>query len=313
MNESVYKSIISTIKRTRIPDRSISKKTEGLLLHSWSLPCIPFGNFKIEDIDEITINDYIEMRLKTPTKQTEKKEVKKLVSKTTVKREMTILSRFFDKLRYLDNVKFKKFSFNPVLHHDKDLLEGHKKYRIKRFEEDELERLVFTLNEARNKEMLLIFLLSLSTGLRRSEVVTLRWDQITGKTINLGKTKNGMPRSVVLLQEAKEILEKVPRIDERLFHYSISGFSTNWKRAIKKSGVIDVKFHDCRKEFISTILSSISNSSVVVAELTGSVDPDYLEKTYIKENSLDSEKGLMNSVGHGSKSMLKRYAKIVNS
>ena len=59
----------------------------------------------------------------------------------------------------------------------------------------------------------------LLTGQRRSEVVGMRWDELSGDLWSLPphRTKNGRPHSVPLSRQVRAVLEAVPRIGDHVF------------------------------------------------------------------------------------------------
>ena len=72
------------------------------------------------------------------------------------------------------------------------------------------------------------------TGARREEIGQLRWSEISSDLIQLDghRTKNGQPHTIPLSSAAKAVLERVPRIANSEFVFTLSG-----KRAIQGWGV----------------------------------------------------------------------------
>ena len=62
-------------------------------------------------------------------------------------------------------------------------------------------------SRARQADVIRLLLL---TGCRKSEILTLRWQDVDGNTINLGDAKTG-PRRVFLNAPARAVLERQPR------------------------------------------------------------------------------------------------------
>lgn len=95
------------------------------------------------------------------------------------------------------------------------------------------------------------------TGCRRSEITSLRWDEIDGASIRLSgaRTKTGEPRVVPLSPEAAAIIEALPRIDQSAFVFTTTGKTpvSGWSRAKRlldqHSGVTDWRLHDLRRTF----------------------------------------------------------------
>ena len=99
--------------------------------------------------------------------------------------------------------------------------------------------------------------LLLLTGCRRSEILTLRWQDIDGDTLNLVDAKTG-PRRVFLNAPARAILERQPRLGSAyVFPSPVDSrrpLSCNlrlWYSARREAGIEDVRLHDLRHTFAS--------------------------------------------------------------
>ena len=97
-----------------------------------------------------------------------------------------------------------------------------------------------------------IIRLLLLTGCRKSEILTLRWQDVDGNTINLGDAKSG-PRRVFLNAPARAILERQPRPGSTYVFPSPSNsgrpFSPDlklWRAVRREAGIEDVRLHDLR-------------------------------------------------------------------
>lgn len=279
----------------------ISKSFSLAMKIGFSTNTKPLKDFKLEEIDDVVITNYIRSRLAETKKP----------SLGTVKREVDMLSGVFTKIRYLDKQAYltKLNGQNPCATADLSLLKGWDnpiKQRIK----PELEKVIIkALRQHKNKEMLLIFTLAITTGMRRSEILSLTWDKVflEENKILLTKTKSGRKREVVLTEDAKEVIKNIPKIDERLFHYTIDGYNTNWQRLKRKHGFSEVRMHDTRREFISKMLQMCS-SSIVVADMISMSDINYFDKHYSEEDTnLNTQDKIIKSVGHARKSTTKGY------
>jgi len=104
-----------------------------------------------------------------------------------------------------------------------------------------------------------ILIVAYDTGMRKSEILKLRWSQVDlheGVVLVTG-TKTDEPRSVYLTQRAKQTLHSLPR--------SISGYvfvnpKTNkpwvdikkkWNKAREAAGIKEAWFHDHRRSFVT--------------------------------------------------------------
>lgn len=249
-------------------------------------------HFQPEEITEIEVNEIV-------------KELLKKLKPVSVQRYITQLSNVYRKIKHYD--RSKRDLINPCLNYDKDLLKVHGNIVAKkpfRFNDENKSILFKILEEYSNPELKQIVYLMLLTSLRRSEVVFLKWNQVDyqNKCINLVFTKSGRSRKVHLIQPAIDLLksiEKKPN-QERIFSYSITGFSSSLKRLTQEYG-LDIKSHDFRKESISMFVEMIgSQNSLFIAEYLGLASIRHLENS-IEENNfsgITDQKSLMKSVGH---------------
>jgi integrase len=290
-------------------------------------------DFKLEEIDDVIITNYIHSRMKSiPVIDFEKFEKldlnheqrkslaiqkamykkKKIPSVATVKREVDTLQGIFTKIRYIDKNAYitKLKAENPCATADLTLLKGWQKPRKVRIKPELEELIVKELKEFENPEMLLIFALAMTTGMRRSEILFLKWSQINYSEgiFELTKTKNGQDRSALLTDDAREVLKAIPKKDDRLFHYTIDGYNTMWQKFKKKNEVFEnVNFHDTRREFISKVLK-LCGSTIVVADSIGMTDIRHFEKSYVDEGkTLSTQDGVMQSIGHLNKRTTQGY------
>jgi integrase len=120
------------------------------------------------------------------------------------------------------------------------------------------------------------------TGMRRSELLTLRWidvDRQAGRFL-LPKTKNNTSRIIWLNNRALTILDSLPKNSarplDRVFPASEQitpeNVSIAFLRAARAAGVDSVRLHDCRHTFASWLRMSGCELDTV-GELLGHKDP----------------------------------------
>jgi integrase len=109
-------------------------------------------------------------------------------------------------------------------------------------------------------EMQPITLLAITTGMRRGEILNLRWGDISFKTqrIILWNTKNDETRAVPLVGPAFQALQAWSKIrpinnDALVFPSRVEGNSSNvfhldhaWRLVKRDAGLTDFRFHDLR-------------------------------------------------------------------
>lgn len=152
--------------------------------------------------------------------------------------------------------------------------------RQRRFTEAEIGKLRTSLAMCRSDLPLKIFNFALETAMRRGEILNLMWRDINlvQRTAFLQDTKNGEPRNVPLSANAARLLMEAaaaPDIQERVFPMKQAAFKSAWKRAVPRSGVVDMRFHDLRHEAISRFFE-MGLSLPEVAVISGHKDPRML-------------------------------------
>ena len=105
------------------------------------------------------------------------------------------------------------------------------------------------LSRTRQADVIRLLLL---TGCRKSEILTLRWQDVDGDTINLIDAKTG-PRRVFLNAPARAILERQPRSGSAYVFPApsnpgrpLSSLLPLWRSVRREAGIEDVRLHDLR-------------------------------------------------------------------
>lgn len=121
------------------------------------------------------------------------------------------------------------------------------------------------------------------TGLRRGNIVSLTWQQVNfqRKAIIIDKTKNGDPIGMPLTEKALNTLSELHSVrylqspfvfcDERGRPYSLDNVTISFKRATKRAGIENLRFHDLRHDFASSLVQS-GIDIYTVKELLGHKD-----------------------------------------
>ncbi len=114
------------------------------------------------------------------------------------------------------------------------------------------------------------------TGCRRSEILSLRWDDVdrTAGVLRLRDSKTG-PRSVPLTRAVAAVLERLPRaavprtagsekvIAGERFGGGRSRFHQHWKTIRERAGLNDVRLHDLRHSYASWALGVGENLQTI--------------------------------------------------
>lgn len=129
-----------------------------------------------------------------------------------------------------------------------------------------------------NPFLYIVVVLALSTGMRRSEIMNLRWRDVDLKEgrITLHETKNGERRVVPVTGRALQLLlhlEKKRRLDTHLLFPGNDpqkpiDLRCAWEAAVKAAGIEDFVFHSLRHTAAS-YLAMNGASLIEIAELLG--------------------------------------------
>lgn len=167
--------------------------------------------------------------------------------------------------------------------------------------DDELERII----AATESDVLpSIIQLAVETAMRRSEIVSLRWEHINvrDRVAHLPKTKNGDSRDVPLSTKAVAIFESLARTnnilkgDTRVFRIRSDAVTRAFERAVRRARNIyelecrdanlktspnylnDLRFHDLRHEATSRLAEIFPMHELT--KITGHKEPRMLMRYY---------------------------------
>lgn len=129
--------------------------------------------------------------------------------------------------------------------------------RRRRIAADEIERVTLALGltdlecETAGQRTALAFLFALETAMRAGEILGLTWADVGARTAKLPDTKNGDARVVPLSARARELLQALPRLEDRPCFDLLSGTrDALFRRAVVAAEVQNLHFHDSRAEAI---------------------------------------------------------------
>ncbi|NKX19329.1 site-specific integrase [Alteromonadaceae bacterium A_SAG3] len=163
--------------------------------------------------------------------------------------------------------------------------------RKRRLEGNEYDKLLafFEQKEQRRSTVIpyrAIFKISLATCLRISEVTSLRWEDlnISASTILVRDRKNpngskGNHTEIPLLGEALPIIRSQPRVSDFIFPVNPRSVTAGFQRACKKLGIVDLRYHDLRREAATRLIES-GYTVEEVATVTGHKDLNILWQVY---------------------------------
>jgi integrase len=183
------------------------------------------------------------------------------------------LARELTPLRHMFEVARKEWGL-PIVPNPAHLtIPGADPRRERRLRTGELQRLLEAARRSRNPFLVPIILFALVTGMRRGEILAMRWADIdrAGQALLIPSSKTGIARTIPLLPEALRILDKMPPSSHRVFPISANAVRLAWERLRKRAGLRDLHFHDLRHEAISRFFEA-GLSTPEVALISGHRD-----------------------------------------
>lgn len=214
----------------------------------------------------------------------------------TVRLEMALLGHLF-------TVAIKEWglglTYNPVLSVRRPAPGAGRNRRLSASEEAQL----FNAIASHSNPMLgWIVRIAIETGMRSSEIATLRREQVdlNKRIVRLAETKNGEHRTVPLSTAATEafktaLANPVRPIDTNLIFFGEPGkdlrrrpynFNKVWMGIKKKAGCPDFRFHDLRHEAVSRLVEA-GLSDQEVAAISGHKSMQMLKRyTHLRAEDL---------------------------
>jgi integrase len=178
--------------------------------------------------------------------------VRGLRKDASVNREMSCLHHLFAKAVEWDMMEKSPFE------HKKSLILKENNKRLRFLNDDEISSLL----AACSPHLKAIVSCAILTGMRRGEILSLKWDQIRAGFIYLEKTKTNEARQIPVSDALEAVFKEIRRKDglryEHVFTFRQDRIQDNVKKAfaaaVKKSGIVDFHFHDLRHTFASQVL-----------------------------------------------------------
>ncbi len=131
---------------------------------------------------------------------------------------------------------------------------------------DQAAALLAAATNSRNKQLKSIIALLLLTGMRVSELLSSRWENvdIDGGTLFVPISKNGRSRHVPLAQAAIQVLRDMQRTAKVEFLFpnprnptkSITTIKHGWQAVREAAGMPNLRIHDLRHSFASAAVSA---------------------------------------------------------
>lgn len=206
----------------------------------------------------------------------------KQVTYRKTKRSPATVVRYLASLSHPFTVAFKEWGWIEESPMKKVTKPKESRGRVRFLSDEERMRLLEACEQSSSKYLYAVVVLAISTGMRRSEIMNLKWSDVDlsrGRII-LHETKNGERRPVSLTGQALKTisdLDKVRRIDSQLIFPGVKRVKNpivlrfHWELALKRAKIEDFRFHDLRHSCASYLAmngASLSEISEVLGHKT---------------------------------------------
>ncbi|MGE0677724.1 tyrosine-type recombinase/integrase [Pseudolabrys sp.] len=123
--------------------------------------------------------------------------------------------------------------------------------RERRLRKGELDRLLRAAESRHSSIVGRIIIFAIETGMRRGEILAMRWRDIdfAEPSLLIPSSKNGHSRVIPLTPRALIVL--TPHSGSLVFPLSANAFRLSWERVKERAKIPDLHFHDLRHEAIS--------------------------------------------------------------
>ena len=236
------------------------------------------GAKNVHEVTSVDIATYRDARLQTINPRTGRP-----LSSSTIRLELSLLSNFFD----ISRIEWGYCESNPVVNVRKPKIPPGRDRRLTPREERQILRYCHSHS---NPELYSIVVLALETAMRQGEILGLQWQHINLKTrvAHLPETKNGTKRDVPLSIKARDALIRLGvKTNGKALSYTASGIKSTWRFMVKKLGINDLHFHDCRHEAVSKLFELGTLDMLEVSAISGHKSLAMLKRyTHLRANRL---------------------------
>jgi integrase len=221
---------------------------------------VAFGGRRLSEITYLDLETYRNRRKATPTRGGKPR------TEATVNREMSTLRHMLNKA-----VEWGMLEASPFTKGSRLMLKENN-HRLRFLTEAEIEAL---LKEC-SPHLRPIVETALLTGMRRGELLGLKWEQIRNGFIYLTETKSGKARQIPINDRLAEVFRELRRDNQLKSAYVFCGpdgkrfleVKRSFALACKKAGIEAFRFHDLRHTFASQLVMR-GASLKAVQELLG--------------------------------------------
>jgi len=254
-----YLEEVTPAKRSHLTERQRLKKLQRDVI----------GSISLADLSSPALASYRDRRLLS-------------VKAGTVRRELGLIQHALD-------VAKKEWGYrlgpNPVKNVRQPKLNNA---RDRRLNPGEYERLMRAVSMCRNPLLLSIVEFAIQTGMRRGEIINMRWEHVNlgQRLLNIPHTKTGRPRTIPLTGPAVALLESQAARVGPVFDITANALKLAWGRIVRRAELPDLHFHDLRHEAVSRFFE-LGLSLPEVAVISGHRDARMLLRyTHLRPTDL---------------------------
>ena len=293
------------LKHAKPKSRKQEKITEGEK-QTLARVNFDFQNFKISEITNSRVQEWIDVFLKTPIAPQKRAKIHpyydggidKKTGKSKTYSESTVRRHFFSLKKVLIWIAVKEnIELNPNLFTVR-IPRAWAGKRKRRVESGEWEKILDSAKRGYewHEEWPLLAEFAIETAARLQEMLKAEWTHIrtVQRTYEIPEenVKTGAARIVPLSSRALEILKKLEEKkktnDPRIFHFwrDSSTVSKGWRRLIVRAGIENLTFHDLRHEGISRLYEKTDLTDTEIMSITGHSSAELLKAYSVLRPSL---------------------------
>jgi integrase len=246
---------------------------------------VQFNNKSIGSITRTDIENYqLKRKLEIIAMPRNRNKREQEISFRTVNIETSILHNFFE---FCINKEL--IDKNPA----EKITQLNELSRLKTLSDTDIQKLI---NGATNKLTRDLITFLIYTGCRKGEALNLKWDDVDlqNDVIAIKGTKTRYDRYIPISKPLKELLSHIEKHQDCLYVFNRNGAKlTNFKRsfhtACRNAGIKDLRIHDLRHVFASTLTMndvSLYKTGILLGHRTPNMTQRY---AHLKPSSLKKE------------------------
>ncbi len=250
-----------------------------------------FGGRRLAEISYLDLETYRNRRKATPTRAGKPR------TDATVNREMSTLRHMLNKA-----VEWGMLEASPFNKGSRLMLKENN-HRLRFLTEAEIDALL----KACSPHLTPIVETALLTGMRRGEMLSLKWEQIRNGFIYLTETKSGKDRQIPINDRLQDVLREVRRGNQLKSEFVFCDsqgkrfyeVKRSFHGACRRAGIEAFRFHDLRHTFASRLVMR-GASLKAVQELLGHADLKMtMRYAHLSQEHLRDSVNLLNDMPSG--------------